>query len=40
VDPEAAEFWRRRGFLPSKDDRFVLFRSMADIAASLVKAGA
>lgn len=38
VDPEAGEFWRRRGFLPSKDDPLVLFRSMADIAASLEKA--
>jgi len=38
VDPEAAEFWRRRGFIPSKDDPLVLFRSMADIAASLKKA--
>lgn len=35
VDPEAADFWRRRGFLPSKDDPFVLFRSMADVAASV-----
>lgn len=35
VDPEAAGFWRRRGFLPSKDDPLVLFRSMADIAASI-----
>jgi hypothetical protein len=26
VDPDAADFWRRRGFLPSKDDRLVLFR--------------
>jgi len=34
VDPEAADFWRRRGFLSSKDDPLVLFRSMADIAAS------
>jgi GNAT superfamily N-acetyltransferase len=38
VDPEAAAFWRRRGFLPSKDDPFVLFRSMADIAASIAHA--
>lgn len=38
VDPDAADFWRRRGFLPSKDDPLVLFRSMADIAASLEKA--
>lgn len=35
VDGEAAAFWRRRGFLPSKDDSLVLFRSIADIAASL-----
>ena len=35
VDAEAADFWRRRAFLPSKDDPLVLFRSMADIAASL-----
>lgn len=35
VDDEAAVFWRRRGFLPSRDDALVLFRSMADIAASL-----
>ncbi|MCI0364648.1 MAG: GNAT family N-acetyltransferase [Phycisphaerales bacterium] len=38
VDPDAAAFWRRRGFLPSKDDPLVLFRSMADIAASLERA--
>ena len=35
VDVEAAAFWRRRGFIPSKDDPLVLFRSIADIAASL-----
>lgn len=35
VDAGAADFWRRRGFLPSKDDPLVLFRSMADIAASI-----
>ena len=35
VDEAAAEFWRRRGFVPSKDDTLVLFRSIADIAASL-----
>jgi GNAT superfamily N-acetyltransferase len=38
VDDEAAQFWQRRGFMPSKDDSFVLFRSIADIAASLAKA--
>lgn len=35
VDEEAAEFWTRRGFVTSKDDPMILFRSMADIAASL-----
>lgn len=35
VDEEAAEFWRRRGFLPSKDDPMVLARSILDVAASL-----
>jgi GNAT superfamily N-acetyltransferase len=39
VDEEAAEFWRRRGFIPSKDDTLVLFRSIADIAASLASIG-
>jgi GNAT superfamily N-acetyltransferase len=38
VDDEAAEFWRRRGFTPSRDDALVLFRSIADIAASLAAA--
>jgi len=35
VDVEAAAFWGRRGFTPSKDDPLILFRSIADIAASL-----
>lgn len=35
VDAEAAQFWHRRGFLPSKDDPLVLFRSISAIAASL-----
>jgi GNAT superfamily N-acetyltransferase len=35
IDEEAAAFWRRRGFIPSRDDERVLFRSIADIAASL-----
>lgn len=35
VDDEAAEFWRRRGFVPSRDDPLTLFRSLGDIAASL-----
>ena len=35
VDADAAAFWTRRGFIASKDDPLVLFRSIADIAASL-----
>ncbi|MCT8971435.1 GNAT family N-acetyltransferase [Microbaculum marinisediminis] len=35
VDAEAADFWQRRGFLPSKDDPLVLFRPLSEIAASL-----
>lgn len=35
VDEEAAQFWMRRGFLPSRDDPMVLARSILDIAASL-----
>lgn len=38
VDGEAATFWQRRGFLPSKDDPMILFRSIGDIAASLAAA--
>ena len=38
IDPEAAAFWRRRGFIASRDDPLVLFRSIADIAASLAAA--
>jgi GNAT superfamily N-acetyltransferase len=38
VDAEAADFWMRRGFVPSKDDAWVLFRSMSDIAASIDRA--
>lgn len=34
IDTEAADFWRRRGFVPAKDDPLVLFRSIAAIAAS------
>lgn len=34
VDEEAAAFWLRRGFVASKDDPQVLFRTIADIAAS------
>jgi GNAT superfamily N-acetyltransferase len=35
LDDQAAAFWRRRGFFPSRDDPFTLFRSLSDIAASL-----
>jgi hypothetical protein len=35
VDNEAFEFWKRRGFIPSRSDPLILFRSIADIAASL-----
>jgi GNAT superfamily N-acetyltransferase len=35
VDDDAAAFWGRRGFIASKDDPHILFRSIADIAASL-----
>ncbi|MDX8510961.1 GNAT family N-acetyltransferase [Mesorhizobium captivum] len=38
IDEDAAQFWQRRGFLPTTDDRFVLFRSIAEIAASLLEA--
>ena len=40
IDADAASFWQRRGFLESKDNPLVLFRSIADIAASVVVAGA
>jgi len=39
LDAEAADFWRRRGFLAPKDDPLTLFRSLSDIAASLKAAG-
>jgi GNAT superfamily N-acetyltransferase len=35
VDTEAADFWKRRGFIPSKDDPLLQLRSIADIAASI-----
>lgn len=38
VDEEAATFWARWGFVPSKDDPMILFRSIADIGASLLAA--
>ena len=38
IDDDAAAFWQRRGFLPSRDDPLVLFRSIAAIAASMAAA--
>ena len=38
VDIEAAGFWARRGFIPSKDDPLVRFRPIADIAVSIASA--
>lgn len=35
VNTDAAAYWARRGFLPTRDDSMVLFRSIADIAASV-----
>lgn len=35
VDDEAQAFWRRRGFLPIKDDPNVLYRPITDIARSI-----
>ena len=40
IDAQAARFWLHYGFVPSKNDPHILFRSLADIAASLRKAGA
>ncbi|UHD46321.1 GNAT family N-acetyltransferase [Aureimonas altamirensis] len=37
VDEDAARFWDRRGFVRTKDDPLVLFRSIAVIAASLAQ---
>lgn len=39
IDEEAIEFWRRRGFLSSPADRYLLFRPLPDIEASLRAAG-
>ena len=38
IDDEAAAFWCRRGFVPSKDDPLLLFQPIAAIAASLAVA--
>jgi GNAT superfamily N-acetyltransferase len=36
IDEHAVLFWRKRGFVPFKDDPMTMFRSIADIAASFV----
>lgn len=38
IDDEARAFWLRKGFLPSPSDPYRLFRSMADIRASIAAA--
>jgi hypothetical protein len=35
VDEEAAAFWQRRGFLPTRDNPMVMFRAMADVAKNV-----
>ena len=35
IDAQAAAFWARRGFLPSRDDPLTLFRAIGEIARSL-----
>jgi predicted N-acetyltransferase YhbS len=39
IDDAAAIFWQRLGFVPSRGDPLLLFRSIADIAAWLEEAG-
>lgn len=39
IDDEAIAFWIRRGFAASPADRYLLFRSLPDIEASLRAAG-
>jgi GNAT superfamily N-acetyltransferase len=39
VDDGAAAFWKRRGFIPSRDDPYTLFRPISDIVESLTAAG-
>ena len=35
VDEDAAAFWMKRGFLPTRDNPMVLFRAMADVAKNV-----
>lgn len=38
IDQDALDFWRRKGFVSSKGDPFILHRSIESIAASLQQA--
>lgn len=38
IDQSALEYWKRRGFVSSKNDPFVLYRSIEAIAASIREA--
>ncbi len=38
IDADALAFWERRGFLQTKDDKYVLFRAIASIAKSIENA--
>ena len=39
IDGEAAAFWVRRGFQPTKDDPLILARALPDIATALRQVG-
>ena len=39
IDADAAGFWLRRGFIASKDEPLLLFRSIFDITASIEATG-
>lgn len=38
INEEAAQFWTKRGFMPSRDDPMRLYRSIPNIAASIAEA--
>jgi hypothetical protein len=35
IDDDATAFWKRRGFLPTRDNPMVLFRAMAELAKNV-----
>ncbi|HEX3945537.1 MAG TPA: N-acetyltransferase [Rhizomicrobium sp.] len=39
IDPDAGDYWKRRGFVAAKDHPMILFQSLARIAASLAESG-